>query len=75
MQEATKVVKAQMVKGKGILCRHWAPAQAAGREGELGGFFLALQEAASDLHTIPPAQHRGRTVRACVGFFNLGLNS
>lgn len=44
---------------------HWAPASSAGREGEVGGFLPVFQEAASDLHTMPPAQHRGKTVRVC----------
>lgn len=54
---------------------HWAPASTAGREGEVGGFLFALQEGESDLLAMPPALHRGGTVRACVGFFNLGLKS
>lgn len=55
---------------------HWAPASAAGREGEVSGFVLGLQEAVYDLHKILPTQHGGSTVRSRVGFFfNLGLNS
>lgn len=54
---------------------HWAPASGAGGDGEVGGFCLPFQEAVGALHNIPPTQHGGRTARARVFFFNLGLNS
>lgn len=54
---------------------HWAPASGAGREGEVGGFCLPLHEVVGALHDKPPTQHGGRTARAYVAFFNLGLNS
>lgn len=49
VQQVTKVVKAQMVRGEGSgPCT--GHQETAGREGEVGGFVLGLQAAAYDLY-------------------------